>query len=72
MAEDSGLTPNSSNTQERTLLDVVNELKELNQATQVAQDSATYTQDLRDYVTSQGDNLSSRQLMAINDLISAI
>jgi hypothetical protein len=72
MAEDSGLTPNSSNTQERTLLDVVNELKELNQATQVAQDSATYTQDLRDYVTSQGDNLSSRQLTAINDLISAI
>ena len=72
MAEDNGLTPNSSNTQERTLLDVVNELKELNQATQVAQDSATYTQDLRDYVTSQGDNLSSRQLMAINDLISAI
>lgn len=72
MSEDSGLTPNSSNTQERTLLDVVNELKELNQATQVAQDSATYTQDLRDYVTSQGDNLSSRQLTAINDLISAI
>ena len=72
MSEDSGLTPNSSNTQERTLLDVVNELKELNQATQVAQDSATYTQDLRDYVTSQGDNLSSSQLTAINDLISAI
>lgn len=72
MAEDNGLTPNSSNTQERTLLDVVNELKELNQATQVAQDSATYTQDLRDYVTSQGDNLSSSQLTAIEDLIGAI
>jgi hypothetical protein len=72
MAEDNELTPNSSNTQERTLLDVVNELKELNSATAVAQDSATYTQDLRDYVTSQGDNLSSKQLSAIEDLISAM
>jgi hypothetical protein len=72
MAEDSGLTPNGSNTQERTLLDVVNELKVLNSATAVAQDSATYTQDIRDYVTSQGDNLSSKQLSAIEDLINAM
>ena len=69
---DTPLTPASSNTQERTLLDVVNELKELNNATQVAQDSATYTQDLRDYVKTQGADLSSSQLTAIEDLIGAI
>lgn len=73
MAEDNTpLGPSTSNTQERTLLDVVSELKQLNEATAIAQDSATYTQDLRDYVTSQGDNLSSHQLRAIEDLISAI
>ena len=72
MADDNSLSPSQSNTQERTLLDVVNELKTLNEATSVAQDSATYTQDLRDYVTSQGADLSSSQLTAIEDLIGAI
>ena len=69
---DETLRPAASDTQERTLLDVVNELKELNNATSVAQESATYTQDLRDYVKTQGADLSSSQLSAIEELIGAI
>lgn len=63
---------NVSDTQERTLQEVVNELKELNSAQEMAQDSAIYTQELRDYITSKGDKLSSSQVDAIEDLITAI
>lgn len=61
-----------SDTQERTLQEVVNELRELNSAQEMAQDSALYTQELRDYITSKGDKLSSSQVEAIEDLITAI
>lgn len=67
------LEPNQiSDTQERTLQEVVNELRELNSAQEMAQDSALYTQELRDYITSKGDKLSSSQVEAIEDLITAI
>ena len=67
------LEPNQvSDTQERTLQEVVNELRDLNSAQEMAQDSALYTQELRDYITSKGDKLSSSQVEAIEDLITAI
>jgi len=53
-----------SDTQERTLQAVVDELKELNDSTQ-AEDNARYTQELRDYVTTHGDSLSASQITAI-------
>lgn len=60
-----------SDTQERTLQAVVDELKELNDSTQ-AEDNARYTQELRDYVTTHGDSLSASQITAIEDLITAV
>lgn len=54
------------------LNDVVEQLKELNNAQEMAHDAARYTQELRDYVQNEGDKLDSGQLVAIQDLIEVL
>ena len=54
------------------LNDVVEQLKELNSAQEMAHDAARYTQELRDYVQNEGDKLDSGQLVAIQDLIEVL
>jgi septum formation topological specificity factor MinE len=57
---------------EKSLSDVVEQLQELNEATEMAHESARYTQELRDYMRNEGHNLDASQLTAIEDLISVL
>ena len=57
---------------QKSLGDVVEQLQELNDATAMAQESAFYTQELNDYMRTEGRNLDSSQLYAIEDLIEVL
>jgi len=57
---------------QKSLGDVVEQLQELNDATAMAQESAYYTQELNDYMRTEGRNLDSSQLYAIEDLIEVL
>jgi len=57
---------------EKTLGDVVAQLQELNKATELAQETAKYTQELRDYMEDEGSRLDSGQLSALEDLIQVL
>ena len=57
---------------EKSLSDVVEQLQELNEATEMAHESARYTQELRDYMRNEGHNLDASQLTAIEDLIAVL
>ena len=57
---------------EKSLTQVVKELKALNEATQIAKENAFHTQDLNDYLQKEGKNLDKDQLSAIQGLITAI
>lgn len=56
----------------KTLGDVVEQLQELNKATELAQETARYTQELRDYMEDEGSRLDSGQLNALEDLITVL
>jgi hypothetical protein len=56
----------------KTLTDVVEQLQELNKATELAQETARYTQELRDYIEDEGSRLDSGQLNALEDLITVL
>src|SRR6056300_832754 len=57
---------------QKTLGDVVEQLQELNAATEMAEETARYTQELRDYMQNEGANLDINQLTAIEDLIAVL
>ena len=57
---------------QKTLGDVVEQLQELNAATEMAEETARYTQELRDYMQNEGANLDTNQLTAIEDLIAVL
>ena len=57
---------------QKTLSDVVEQLQELNKATEMAEETARYTQELRDYMENEGANLDTNQLNAIEDLIAVL
>jgi len=57
---------------EKTLGDVVDQLQELNKSTELAQETAKYTQELRDYMEDEGSRLDSGQLSALEDLIQVL
>src|SRR5210317_362199 len=57
---------------QKTLGDVVAQLQELNRSTELAQETAKYTQELRDYMENEGHNLDSNQLSALEDLIQVL
>jgi hypothetical protein len=57
---------------QKTLGDVVEQLQELNKATELAQETAKYTQELRDYMEDEGHKLDSNQLSALEDLIQVL
>lgn len=56
----------------KTLSDVVEQLKELNEATEMVQESVAYTQELKAYLEREGHNLNAEQLYAIEDLIQVL
>ena len=57
---------------QKTLGDVVDQLQELNKSTELAQETAKYTQELRDYMEDEGNRLDSGQLSALEDLIQVL
>jgi Spy/CpxP family protein refolding chaperone len=57
---------------QKTLGDVVDQLQELNRSTELAQETAKYTQELRDYMEDEGHKLDSNQLSALEDLIQVL
>lgn len=57
---------------EKSLIDVVKELKSLNESTKVAKENVFHTQNLAEYMKNEGSNLDKDQLTAIQGLITAI
>ena len=57
---------------EKSLIDVVKELKNLNESTKVAKENVFHTQNLAEYIKNEGSNLDKDQLTAIQGLITAI
>jgi hypothetical protein len=57
---------------EKSLIDVVKELKSLNESTKVAKENVFHTQNLAEYMKKEGSNLDKDQLTAIQGLITAI
>ena len=54
---------------EKSLTDVVDELRTLNQQQEYIQESVAYTQELTEYIEREGHNLEASQLAALEDLI---
>ena len=54
---------------EKSLTDVVDELRTLNQQQEYIQESVAYTQELTEYIEREGHNLEASQLAALEELI---
>lgn len=57
---------------EKSLSDVVDELRTLNQQQEYIQESVAYTQELTQYMEREGHNLEASQLEALQDLIQTL